>query len=230
MNNQEFYEILKLNDFFPDKKPLHFFRDTEHGRIKLVFQPLKRTKYAGEIRYRESVGCRFFLSLELNIPSRLIVTDAKIARGKFIAYLHKRRGNKLIEMSNSNLVAWAPSYEWSSKIVHSTEARLAFNVLFHQDEKTRRQQSLSLDPLNLTYSYRVKAIDPQMVMEIVPQFLEVAKVIKSAGEPPEKLKVSAIEKFLLEHPYLAVISFFIGALVILLVPFLAFAALLILFT
>jgi hypothetical protein len=95
----------------------------------------------------------------------------------------------------------------------------AFTTLFHTEDKIRRQQSLSLDPLQLTYAYRMKSVDLEALDTFIPTFLLVAKKVKQAGEPPEKLSLTSTENYLVKHPYRVAFLIIVGLMFLLLVPF-----------
>jgi hypothetical protein len=214
-------KFVERNHFVQGDKRLKFIRETELGPMELWFQPLKRTKYAGEVHYREFVGCRVTLSMKLDVPSRFMVGDSNAIDNRLANFVNKKRGRELIKLETPGnyLSAWVASKAWSESILHDAEVQDAFTTLFHTEDKIRRQQSLSLDPLQLTYAYRMKSVDLEALDTFIPTFLLVAKKVKQAGEPPEKLSLTSTENYLVKHPYRVAFLIIVGLMFLLLVPF-----------
>ncbi len=202
---------------------MKFIRETELGPLELWFQPLKRTKYAGEIRYTEFVGCRVTLSVPLKVPSRFTVGDSKAIDNRLANFVNRKRKKfELLKLNDSRnlLSAWVASRTWSERILKDQEVQDALVKLFHDNDKIRRQQSLALDPLNLTYGYRMNQVDLEALDALIPPFLQVARKVKQAEEPPEKLSLTATESYMMKHPYRVAIFVILGLMLLLVVPFL----------
>ncbi|MFB9291956.1 hypothetical protein [Persicitalea jodogahamensis] len=221
MSNPNLTSFLEKNHFVQGDKRLKFVRETELGPLELWFQPLKRTKYAGEIRYTEFVGCRVTLSMKLNVPSRFMVGDSNAIDNRLANFVNKKRGRELIKLKDpgNHLSAWVASRTWSENILDDTEVKDALAALFHTNEKSRRQQSLTLDPLQLTYSYRMGQVDLEALDALIPPYLVVAKKVKEAREPEEKLSLTSTENYVLKHPYRVAIFVILGLMLLLVVPF-----------
>lgn len=219
MSDPSLNSFLEKHNFGQGDKPLRFLLETAHGPLELLFQPLKRTKYAGEIRYREFVGCRVTLTVGLHVPSRFIVTDKEITKNPMVAFMHKRRKFNPLDCLGHNLIAQVASKEWSESILCQEEVKKVLPTLFHTESKIRRQQSLILDPLNLTYAYRMKRVDLEILDGLIPAFLLVCDKVKQAEEPKEKLSLTSTENFFIEHPYLVAVLILVGVMALFLVPF-----------
>ena len=221
MNEQDPIELLAQNGFRQLGVSRRFKRDTQLGELTLLFQPLRKTKYVGEIRYRKSAGCRVTLSLMLYIPSRFTITDIEIGNYRFISYLHKKRKNKKIGLSHSKLIAWAPAKEWTENILNSDSVTSSLPYLFSEEINKRKQQSLILDPINLSYAYRMQEIDLNEILDLVPYFLRIGSAIKQGGVPPQLFTLSKLEKFMSNHPYLLAVLIMFGLMILLLLPVLS---------
>ncbi|MPR33933.1 hypothetical protein [Salmonirosea aquatica] len=221
MTNPNLTAFLEKNHFVQGDKRLKYIRETELGPLELWFQPLKRTKYAGEIRYQEFVGCRVTLAMKLNVPTRFMVGDSNAISNWLANYVNKKRGRELIKLKDprSLLSAWVASKAWSENILQDVEVQEALTTLFHTDDKIRRQQSLSLDPLQLTYAYRMKTVDLEALEALIPPYLLVAEKVKQAEEPQEKLSLTSTENYVLKHPYRIAIMILLGLMLLLVVPF-----------
>ncbi len=219
MSDPTLTSFLEKNHFAQGDKPLKFIRKTEHGPLELLFQPLKRTKYAGEIRYREFVGCRVTFTMRLNVPSRFIVTDRDIAQNRFVVYLDKRKGRINLEGLRDDLLARVAEKEWSEHILYQEEVQEALGILFSTERQIRRQQSLTLDPMGLTYAYRMKSVDLEALDELIPAYLLVSEKVKQAGEPKVKLSATPLENLFVKHPYASAILILVGLMLLLAVPF-----------
>ncbi len=134
-------------------------------------------------------------------------------------FVNTKRGREKLEGLGHHLAAWVASRAWSEKILRDTEVQEALPRLFHADSQIRRQQSLSLDPLQLTYAYRMKSVDLEALDALIPPFLVVAGKLKQAQEPTEKLSLSSTENYLLKHPYRVAFLILFGLMFLLLVPF-----------
>lgn len=193
------------------------WRSERDGRSWSVrFSRDRRTRYAGEVRARFTLGYRLRIDLTTSVRTRLYLVLRSFASGGLVRRIYRWRRLEVLPESPAglhDLVAVANDPVWGTRLLADPTARGNLAVLSEVREGAGASASVYFEPGSLHYaSPRLQPPDvtPDRVTWVVERLTELARTTENLPAPERPATLGRFEKLAKAHPALLAVGLLAG--------------------
>lgn len=184
--------------------------------------PQRRTRYAGEVRYRATLGYRLRAELETRVRTQLFFVREGFADNFVVRWIYKLRKQSAVTAVPDALrgfVAVTIDPAWTERFFFETEAMAAVGRLLNEDAKPSLAGSVHLMPTSqmgkVHFASPVLPLDritPERTRSILDSMERIAVGAERIPAPQVVREVGAIGRFTEQHPWAAAAGLLLGCM------------------
>lgn len=187
--------------------------------------PQRRTKYAGEVRYRTTLGYRLRAELETRVRTQLFLVPEGFANNFLVRWLYKWRKQAAVTAVPDALrgfVAVTIDPTWTERFFFESEAMAAVGRLLREDATPSMAGSVHLMPTSamgkLCYASPILPVDritPERTRSVLEAMERIAAGAERIPAPQVVREVGAFGRFSERHPWAVAVGLLLGCMGIL---------------
>lgn len=210
-------EALIARGFVPEKRfAALLWKREAPSRCMVTLSRQSRTRYAGEVRYRQHLGFRVRIDLDCAVYTRLYLVKSGIARSRILRRIWRWRRLHLMENLPPELdghAVLASEADWAEILLRESDAMRAMRDLLTR-HAGNLNGSVHLEPGTLAYASPILSgalVDAAFVEDMLDGLETIGNACAQIPPPRRALPPSRLRTFTRERP-LAAALLAIGAL------------------
>lgn len=182
--------------------------------------PQRRTYYAGDVRYRTTLGYRLRIELQTSVPTQVFFVTETFSGNAIVRWLYKWRKQAIVRSNSESLrgfVAVTIDEDWTQQLLDQSEVINATGRLLHQDANVTMTGSVHLAPTSAMS--KVYFASPILAAEQISEARLLAAIgdLETIAACAERLptprvvhELSPLGLFSEQHPWVVAIALLLG--------------------